>query len=104
MLFLFERNGLWGAVGRSRDPGLHGRKPRYKRLRDLRELDARGVSWRLSEGDDHWVIQEFLIEQPHKALRGSDSRYRKWAKRYRDFKAEHPEDKPVYYDNVDDWL
>lgn len=34
-LFVFQRRGLWGAVGQSRDPNLRGRMARYKTLRDL---------------------------------------------------------------------
>ena len=29
VLFIYKEQGHWGAVARSRDPGLHGRKPVY---------------------------------------------------------------------------
>lgn len=35
VLFLFRHRGRWGAIGRSRDPGLHGRKPAFRTVRDL---------------------------------------------------------------------
>ncbi len=35
VLFLFEENGKYGAVARSRDIGLHGRKPVFRTVRDL---------------------------------------------------------------------
>ena len=35
VLFVFRMNGGWGSIGRSRDIGLHGRKPVYRSLRDL---------------------------------------------------------------------
>ena len=35
VLFVFKENGGWGSVARSRDIGLHGRKPVYRSLRDL---------------------------------------------------------------------
>src|SRR5690348_12708518 len=27
VLFVYRRRGRWGSIGRSRDPGLHGRRP-----------------------------------------------------------------------------
>src|SRR5262245_54947123 len=35
VIFVFQHNGLWGSVARSRDIGLHGRKPLFRSLRDL---------------------------------------------------------------------
>src|SRR6187455_2303331 len=35
VLFVYRRLGRWGSVGRSRDPGLHGRKPVFRSARDL---------------------------------------------------------------------
>ncbi|MCK7478787.1 MAG: hypothetical protein M0C28_16480 [Candidatus Moduliflexus flocculans] len=35
VLFVYKRRGRWGSVGRSRDPGLHGRKPVFRTARDL---------------------------------------------------------------------
>ena len=35
VLFVFQNNGLWGSIGRSRDIGLHGRKPVFRSLRQL---------------------------------------------------------------------
>ena len=35
VLFLFRRRGRFGAVARSRDPGLHGRKPVFRSVRAL---------------------------------------------------------------------
>lgn len=35
VVFVFQERGLWGAIGRSRDIGLHGRKPLFRSLRDL---------------------------------------------------------------------
>src|SRR5205085_9700918 len=35
VLFVFKSNGAWGSIARSRDVGLHGRKPVYRSLRDL---------------------------------------------------------------------
>src|SRR6188508_2466240 len=35
VLFVYRRGGRWGSVARSRDPGLHGRKPVFRSLRAL---------------------------------------------------------------------
>jgi hypothetical protein len=35
VIFVFQKNGLWGSVARSRDPGLHGRQPVFRTLRQL---------------------------------------------------------------------
>ena len=35
VIFPFRENGRWGAVARSRDPGLHGRKPVFATARQL---------------------------------------------------------------------
>ena len=35
VLFLFNTRGLWGTIAKSRDVGLHGRKPVFRTLRHL---------------------------------------------------------------------
>src|SRR5829696_10508603 len=35
VLFVYQHRGLWGSIGRSRDPGLHGRKPVFRTTRAL---------------------------------------------------------------------
>ena len=35
VIYVYQRNGLWGSIARSRDPGLHGRKPVFKTARAL---------------------------------------------------------------------
>src|SRR6266576_3439129 len=34
VIFVFQEDGLWGSIGRSRDIGLHGRKPLFGSLRE----------------------------------------------------------------------
>ena len=127
VLFLFRHRGKWGTVARSRDLGLHGRKPVFGRVRDLvytyfdpfvdytgrivgygvrdlRDLDARGVDWRLGRGN-LWAVQDFLIDEPVKKIAGSDARYAMWKRRYLAFKQAHPNDKPGrgFYDD-EHWL
>ncbi|HEU4478966.1 MAG TPA: hypothetical protein VFR80_10635, partial [Pyrinomonadaceae bacterium] len=35
VIFVFQRRGFWGSIGRSRDLGLHGRRPLFRNLREL---------------------------------------------------------------------
>ena len=35
VVFVYRQNGRWGTVARSRDPGLHGRKPVFRSLRHV---------------------------------------------------------------------
>ena len=35
VLFVYRRGPLWGSIARSRDPGLHGRRPVFRTARDL---------------------------------------------------------------------
>ena len=124
VLYLFKRGARYGAVARSRDPGLHGRKPVYRRVRDLvmsyfdayvdktgritgygvadlRDLGA--YDWRLSE-KNVWKVEKYLQQMPHAEIESSDSRYEKWRRRYLEFNERYPDRKPAYYSNRDLWL
>ena len=102
VIFVFRGPKGWGSVARSRDEGLHGREPRYRSLRDLAwsyfdpyvdasgrvtgygsaHLDQTGVAWR--DSSRHvWQVERFLIDLPHRALRGSDRRYQRLLQRWR---------------------
>ena len=35
VIFVYNKNRKWGSIGRSRDEGLHGRKPQFKSLKEL---------------------------------------------------------------------
>jgi hypothetical protein len=118
VVFVYRKAGRWGAVARSRDPGLHGRRPVFRTLRhlalsyfapfvdltgclkaygmvDLRVLDP--YDWRLAAGNV-WKVERLLFEIPHRAIRSSPARVRRLRARYRQFLAEHPGQKPVFYD------
>jgi hypothetical protein len=115
--------GRWGSVARSRDPGLHGRKPVFATPRalaasyldtyvdlsgrinaytvfDLRTMD--GYDWRLSE-KNVWKVERMLLDAPHRPLRMPDARFRTLRERYRAFKAKYPDRKPIKYDGSDHW-
>jgi hypothetical protein len=123
VLFLYRKNGRWGTVARSRDPGLHGRKPVFDRLRDLVDsyvdpyvdfsgriigfgvcdlTDLGSYDWRLSERNV-WRVERFLIEMPHQPFRTSNQRYRTWYERYLAYKKRYPDRKPLYYPNRRCW-
>jgi hypothetical protein len=124
VLFVFRENGRWGSVARSRDPGLHGRKPVFRTPRqlaasymdayvdmtgrvtgfavaDLRDLGR--YDWRLSPRNV-WKVERWLIDYPHRRLVMSDARYEWLHERYRRYRSRYPDRKPVYYDNRDTWM
>jgi hypothetical protein len=124
VLFLFRRRGRWGTVARSRDAGLHGRKPVFRTVRQLvmsyvdpyvdgsARIIGYGVAdlrtlvkgdWRLSE-KNFWEVERALIKMPHKKLRTSDRRHASILKQFRAYKAKHPEGPVTFYSNKHLWL
>jgi hypothetical protein len=124
VIFVFRERGGWGAVARSRDPGLHGRKPVFPSPRalaqsyldmyvdltgrikafavaDLRDLG--GYDWRLSRRNV-WKVERWLVDYPHRPLGISDRRYERLHARYTRYKARYPDRKPVYYENRATWM
>lgn len=116
--------GRFGSIGRSRDEGLHGRRPVYRGPRelawsyfepyvdltgritayalvDLRELGS--YDWRLGEGN-LWKVERFLLDYPHRKLRSSNARYRSLFRRYKAWKLAHPDRAPDYYKGTEPWL
>ena len=123
VLFVYQRSGRWGSVARSRDPGLHGRKPVFRTARDLAlsyvdpYIDFTGritgyavvdlgilgdYDWRLSERNV-WKVESVLLEYPHRPIRSSDERIDRLRKRYREFRRQYPDKKPLYYRNRHTW-
>jgi len=124
VLFLFRRNGRWGTVARSRDAGLHGRKPVFRTVRQLvmsyvdpyvdgsGRIMGYGVAdlrtlvkgdWRLSE-KNVWEVERALIKLPHKKLRTSDRRYAAILKQFRAYRKNHPTGPVTFYSNKHLWL
>jgi len=118
VVFVYRTLTGWGSVARSRDPGLHGRKPVFRSLRALAlsyfdpfvdvtgRLKAYGAvdlrvlgdyDWRLSERNV-WRVERLLFEIPHHPIRSSRARVKRLRARYLAFKAAHPHEKPVFYD------
>ncbi len=122
VLFVYQTPRGWGSVARSRDPGLHGRKPVFARPRDLAlsyvdpYVDFTGgitayavvdlrllgdYDWRLS-GKNVWKVERFLLEYPHRPIRISQKRVDRLRAWYRAFRAEHGR-KPVEYRGRERW-
>jgi hypothetical protein len=124
VIFVYRRRGRWGSVARSRDPGLHGRKPVFATTRalalsyfdpyvdltgritgyavvDLDEL-MRAYDWRLSAGNV-WKVERALLDHPHRTIRSSDARVDRLRARYRAWLAAHPDRKPVFYRGRQRW-
>jgi hypothetical protein len=122
VLFVYQSTGRWGSIARSRDPGLHGRRPVFRTARalalsyvdpyvdftgritgytvvDLRVLD--GYDWRLSTRNV-WRVERMLLDAPHRPIRSSDARINRLRARYREFRAAHGR-KPIYYKDRHTW-
>lgn len=122
VIFVYRHRGRWGSIARSRDPGLHGRRPVFATPRalalsyvdpyvdfagrvtgytvaDLRDIG--NYDWRLAEGNV-WKVERMLLNLPHRRLHTSDARIDRLRKRYREFRARFGR-KPVYYKRMDRW-
>ncbi len=123
VIFAYERGGRWGSVARSRDPGLHGRRPVFSTARalalsyvdpyvdftgrvtgyavvDLRVLGD--YDWRVSPRNI-WKVERLLLEWPHRPIRSSDRRIERLRRRYFKFRREHPGKKPATYPGRETW-
>lgn len=123
VIFVYRRQGRWGSVARSRDPGLHGRRPVFATPRalalsyvdpyvdytgrvkayavvDLRILGT--YDWRLAE-TNVWKVERMLLDYPHRRIATSDVRYRWLLARYRKYRASHNGKKPLYYRGRERW-
>lgn len=124
VIFVFQHRGLWGSIGRSRDIGLHGRKPLFRSLRGLTwsyfdpyvDLSGRikgygrtnlydlgNYDWRFSPRKMS-KIENHLRELPHRRLRSSDKRYEQLLARYKKYKKRYPDRSPSYYENRHQWM
>jgi hypothetical protein len=124
VIFLYQGARGWGSVARSRDPGLHGRRPVFASPRALAlsyfdpYIDLTGCltgyavvnldemmgkyDWRLSE-TNVWKVERMLLDYPHRTIASSRRRVAHLRARYRAFKQEHPLRKPLYYRGRERW-
>ena len=124
VIFIFQQDGLWGSVARSRDAGLHGRKPVFKTPRQLAASyidpyvdftgritgytvvdlnDLRNCDWRFSK-NNLWKLENYLLDLEHKPLPTPEARYQRLLKRYKEYRARYPKRQATYYDNKDLWM
>jgi hypothetical protein len=123
VIFVYRGPRGWGSIARSRDPGLHGRRPVFATPRALAlsyvdpyvdysgrvraygvvHLAAMGTyDWRFSTRSV-WAVEQLLIDWPHHRIRTSDARYRELKRRYREYRRVHGV-KPIYYRGRDRWM
>jgi hypothetical protein len=123
VIFAYQHAGLWGSVARSRDPGLHGRRPVFATPRalalsyvdpyvdltgkvtgyalvDLRRMGT--YDWRLA-GTNVWKVERMLLDYPHRRIKTSNARIRRLRTWYRAFRAANQGRKPVDYRGRERW-
>jgi hypothetical protein len=123
VIFVYREAGRWGSVARSRDPGLHGRKPVFATARALAlsyadpYVDFTGritgyavvnvahemqrYDWRLSPRNV-WKVEQMLIDYAHRTISTSGARTRRLRAWYRRYRARYDQ-KPVEYRGRDRW-
>ena len=123
VIFVYRGARGWGSVARSRDPGLHGRRPVFATPRalalsyfegyidftgrikayavvDLRVLGS--YDWRLS-ASNIWKLERLLLDWPHRRIASSDRRAERLRRRYRAFREAHGYKPWRYYAGRDRW-
>jgi hypothetical protein len=124
VIFAYRHRGRWGSIARSRDPGLHGRKPVFKTARALAlsyadaYVDFTGrvtgyavvdvakemgdYDWRFA-ATNIWKVERMLLDYPHHRIKTSDTRTKWLRKRYRAFRKRYGKLKPLKYDGREHW-
>jgi hypothetical protein len=123
VIFVYRARGRWGSVARSRDPGLHGRRPVFAtpralamsyvdpyvdytgRVKAYAVVDLRilgDYEWRLAP-TNVWKVERMLLDYPHRPITTSDARFARLRARYRAYRAEHGGRKPLYYQGRERW-
>src|SRR5262245_38957469 len=123
VIFVYRATTGWGSVARSRDPGLHGRRPVFATPRalalsyvegyvdftgavkgygvvDLRVLGE--YDWRLS-AKNVWKVEEMLLEWPHRRINYSKARIDVLRRKYRAFRDAHGYKPWRYYKGRERW-
>ncbi len=123
VIFVYRRRARWGSIARSRDPGLHGRKPVFATPRalarsyidpyvdytgrvtgfavvDLRRMGT--YDWRLATSNV-WKVERMLLDFPHQRLSSSDARFKRLRDRFLAYRAANVGRKPLYYRGRERW-
>jgi hypothetical protein len=125
VVYLYQVNGRWGSIARSRDPGLHGRKAVFRSARQVAlsyiegyvdytgRVRGYGVAnleealpdydWRFSSRNV-WKVEQLLIKWPHRKIRTSDARYRALLQRYIAYRERYGRKPWRYYKGREKWL
>jgi hypothetical protein len=122
VIFVYRERGRWGSVARSRDPGLHGRRPVFATPRALAlsyvdpyvdftgrvtgyaVVDVRRMGtydWRLAP-TNIWKVERMLLDYPHRPIVTSDARINRLRAWYRAYRSAHGR-KPVEYGGRHRW-
>jgi hypothetical protein len=122
VIFAYRHKGRWGSVARSRDPGLHGRKPLFATPRALAlsyvdpyvdytgrvtgyavvDLRIMGTyDWRLAP-TNVWKVERVLLDYPHRPIATADARIDRLRRWYRHYRAKYGR-KPVAYKGRERW-
>jgi hypothetical protein len=124
VIFVYRSSAGWGSVARSRDPGLHGRKPVFATPRHLAlsyvesyvdftggikayaVVDLRGAmgayDWRLSD-TNVWKVEQVLLDWPHRRLVPSRRKIDVMRERYRRFREAYGYKPWKYYKGRERW-
>jgi hypothetical protein len=123
VIFVYRTRTGWGSVARSRDPGLHGRRPLFAtpralalsyfesyidftgRIKAYAVVDLRvmgGYDWRLSD-KNVWKVEQMLLDWPHRKIASSDRKADGMRKRYRAFRDTHGYKPWKYYRGRERW-
>ena len=123
VIFVYRTGSGWGSVARSRDPGLHGRRPMFATPRALAlsyvesyvdltggikayaVVDLRVMAeydWRLSE-KNVWKVEQMLLDWPHRRLVPSREKIAAMRRRYRRFLEAHGYKPWKYYAGRERW-
>jgi len=123
VIFVYRTATGWGSVARSRDPGLHGRKPVFAtpralalsyvesyvdytgRIKAYAVVDLRVMGtydWRLSDRSV-WKVERMLLDWPHRRIASSNARIDALRKRYVAFREAHGYKPWKYYTGRERW-
>ena len=124
VIFVYRHRGFWGSIARSRDPGLHGRRPVFATPRALAlsyfdpYIDFTGrltgyavvnlaaamgdYDWRLAS-TNVWKVERVLLDYPHRPIRSSNARVARLRRWYRAYRARFGR-KPVEYRGRERWM
>jgi len=100
-VFIYKTKTGWGAIGRSREPGLHGREPRFRSIRSLAlsyadffvdktgsligyhviSLDDIGTNWRFSPRNV-WKVDQMIVTKKYIKISPNPKRVKLLRKKY----------------------